>query len=340
MDRRATILGLKPGTLVVTRDAVDRGWTEKLLLWPVRTDGARSVWLLEDSQGNFREEAVQDWQRVIDIAANYPLDFRGEVSQFASMVTDEELLVKIQRARAEARRLRTRLGVPDRLGGGFGVEPEAGVNWSGRPLAVPEPGVAARVKQRLTGKRPAAAATRAPDAGVLVAPGPLDIDGEDLFGTGFPGDAEPPLPLLVAPGPLDAPPGLVWVAVDPSYPSEMGTVVTLPPGSLVLGVRALRKTAGDGFRSVFCDLMVEGEIPTRVANLKQGIADEVTGGARVPSVPNVRGPTVPNVRLPTVGGAQSRRALAPAASSIVTKTVEDCSATNRSQITEESKIIR
>ena len=74
---------------------------------------------------------------------------------------------------------------------------------------------------------------------------------------------------------MEAPAGLEWVTVDPSYPSEMGTTVTLPLGSKVLGVRALRRIGADSFRSCFCELMVTGEIPDRIANLRKGLADDV-----------------------------------------------------------------
>ena len=114
-DRRAILRGFKPGSPIVTQEEGARGWTEKLLLWPVRADGDRSVWLVETAHGAYGEEAVTSWKRIRNISVEYPTDFRGKVAQFADALEDNQLREKIQRGRAEAKRLLARYSIPDQL---------------------------------------------------------------------------------------------------------------------------------------------------------------------------------------------------------------------------------
>ena len=89
---------------------------------------------------------MTSWKRIRNISVEYPTDFRGEVAQFADALEDNQMREKIQRGRAEAKRLRARYSIPDQLGGGFGKEPTECVGWTGRPLVVPEMGVLGRMR--------------------------------------------------------------------------------------------------------------------------------------------------------------------------------------------------
>ena len=122
---------------MVTRARGEQVWHEKLLLWPVRTGCSQGVWLLEDSSGAVREEAVREWHHVLLLnVKGYPVDFTGEVvAAISQTVTDDEMVGKIQRARVEARRRREMRNIPVHLGGEFGAEPLCCVTWDGRPLA-------------------------------------------------------------------------------------------------------------------------------------------------------------------------------------------------------------
>ena len=123
MSGRATGATRLPGSVLAVKFAGNATWHERLLLYPVRYDKGKESWIVETPAGAIKEEAVKDWQRILNLKSGYPSDFRAETIQFAEMVEEADLSHRIQIGRLEACRLRKHHRVPEVLHGKWELTP-------------------------------------------------------------------------------------------------------------------------------------------------------------------------------------------------------------------------
>ena len=228
---------VQPGARGLARFPEDGDWDhERVFLWQV--DAER--WVILTAHGLLYFESLKDYSRLVPMPlgrGGLPADALHVVT-FARALTARKLAEKIIEGRNEARSVRRAEGLPR-------IEAEDasadGVDWQGRPLAIPGSGMLATVGRRFRGKqapkavaRPAGAATTAASAGAGAAA------------------AKATAPTPAAAGAVDSrrlepKAGYVWLYADVSaserrgglaghaYGSEAG----LTPQALIFGEKAI-----------------------------------------------------------------------------------------------------
>ena len=211
--------------------------------------------MISTPHGHEYTEEAKNWGRIwlLSGAARYPKDLEGQVLAFEVPLDDPAMLRLVKRLREFA--LVERAARPGRRAGRDFAKC---YGWEGAEMALPPRGFIDGVRRRLAGKR-----SGEPPASPTAL---LPI-----------GEPEPPVPPPSMPPPghravdLDPGSGQAWIVcevtretlsdgLDPSR-WQIGNIVKLGDGSVVLGDRALFK---DGSQVLSCARMAVGEVPSFV----------------------------------------------------------------------------
>ena len=198
---------------------------ERVALYPLVFGDAEEWWILT-ADGDQYLEKRSDWVYVLELRDGVlPRGISGPVVQFGEAIGTAMMKEFVLQARRGVRVLRAEKGVPEHLGGEFGVEPSAFLTWEGvaKPLGAD---LSLRaLRDRLVGPQ---LPERSPQSkGGQVAEeesGAQDIDGD--------------------PAPFEPGEGHVWLCdeVSPHGSGFFGRTVEMRAGDVVLEDRGVHKT--------------------------------------------------------------------------------------------------